>query len=303
MTTNLYIDGESALGRFGVRVTRGGYNGLLAYPSLREPEANDWPEEDGIEVDLTDPKLEPREVLLSLMTTTDSGQMDLVAYLSDPGYHTFSVPSLGREWRLRLSEQPSSNNHRRWATFTLKLIEDTPVRPEVVTPDPGMSLPDSRYRLDDVHFSTYGVVIDVARSALLRSPAAKLNMNRTVSTVDGRIYDADQLNFQSKEVTFKCHFNAVSMEAFWGCHDAFLEALTRSGERALYTEEIGKAYPCYYKGASGFKIIRMDGPVVVEFNLTMVFTSFRLYETDYFLATEAGDWLITEDENYFIDMK
>ena len=59
MTTNLYIDGESALGRFGVRVTRGGYNGLLAYPSLREPEANDWPEEDGIEVDLTDPKLEP----------------------------------------------------------------------------------------------------------------------------------------------------------------------------------------------------------------------------------------------------
>ena len=40
----------------------------------------------------------------------------------------------------------------------------------------------SRYRLDNVPFSDYGVVIDVSRSTLLSAPAAKLNMNREILT-------------------------------------------------------------------------------------------------------------------------
>ena len=66
MNNNLYIDDLNVLGRFGCRVTRGGYNDLLAFPAMKEPEKNDWPEEDGIEVDLSDPKLQPRERLPSL---------------------------------------------------------------------------------------------------------------------------------------------------------------------------------------------------------------------------------------------
>lgn len=48
MNNNLYIDDLNVLGRFGCRVTRGGYNDLLAFPAMKEPERNDWPEEDGI---------------------------------------------------------------------------------------------------------------------------------------------------------------------------------------------------------------------------------------------------------------
>ena len=49
MIDNCYIDGISICNRFGVWVTKGGYNGLLAFPAMKEPESNDWPEEDGIE--------------------------------------------------------------------------------------------------------------------------------------------------------------------------------------------------------------------------------------------------------------
>ena len=44
MNNNLYIDDLNVLGRFGCRVTRGGYNDLLAFPAMKEPEKNDWPE-------------------------------------------------------------------------------------------------------------------------------------------------------------------------------------------------------------------------------------------------------------------
>lgn len=304
MNNNVYIDGLNVRGRFGCWITRGGYNGLFAFPAMKEPERNDWPEEDGIEVDLSDPKLEAKEVSISFLSDTNSGATDLAAYLSDPGLHTFRIPSLGREWRLRMADHPANTVYPLATSFSLKFVEDRPVRPVPERlPSPGLWLPDYRYRLDDVPLSEYGVVVDESRNALLKNPAVKINMQRKITTIDGQIYDAEHLVFQPKEVTFKCHLKAVSMEAFWGCYDSFLAALVAPGERRLYVEEIGKAYPCHYKKASGWKVLTLCGPVIVQFDLTLVFTSFRLYETDYFLATEAGEFIITEDGDYFIDMK
>ena len=91
MINNLYIDDQPARSRFGVWVTRGGYSGLIAFPALKEPEANDWPEEDGVEVDLSDPKLEEKEITVSFLSDTCSAASDLVAYLS--GKH---IPGVGK---------------------------------------------------------------------------------------------------------------------------------------------------------------------------------------------------------------
>ena len=303
MNNNLYIDDLNVRSRFGCWVTRGGYNGLLAFPSMKEPEHNDWPEEDGIEVDLSDPKLQPREVSVSFLSDSNTQASDLIAYLSQTGLHTFRVPSLGREWRLRLADHPSNRVYPLATSFTLKFVEDVPSRPVSGECDPGIWIPESRYRLDDQPLSTYGVVVDESRNALLQNPTAKMNLQRKVATVDGQFYDAEHLVFQSKEVTFKCHLKAISMEAFWACYDRFLAALIAPGERRLYAGEIGKSYPCYYRKTSGWEVLTLNGPVVVRFELTLMFTSFRLYETDYFLATEDDAFVITEDGLNFIDMK
>ena len=83
MINNIYIDNLNVLGRFGCRITRGGYNDLLAFPAMKEPEKNDWPEEDGIEVDLSDPKLQSREIAISFLSDSNTQASDLIAYLSD----------------------------------------------------------------------------------------------------------------------------------------------------------------------------------------------------------------------------
>ena len=49
MRGELYIDGKDAYTDFGVWITEGGYDGLLPFPELVEPDRNDWPDEDGIE--------------------------------------------------------------------------------------------------------------------------------------------------------------------------------------------------------------------------------------------------------------
>ena len=62
MKDNCYIDNVSTCNQFGVWVTRGGYSDLLAFPAMREPDYTDWPEHDGIEVDLSAPILEEKTV-------------------------------------------------------------------------------------------------------------------------------------------------------------------------------------------------------------------------------------------------
>lgn len=41
----------------------------------------------------------------------------------------------------------------------------------------------------------------------------------------------------------------------------------------------------------------------MEFNLTLVFTVFRIQEMEYLLASEDGRFIMTEDGEHLIDMK
>lgn len=304
MRNNCYIDGISTWDKFGVWVTKGGYSDLLTFPALVDPDKNDWPEEDGIEVDLSDPRLQPKEITISFLASNPSVDVsDFIVFISTPGYHTLRVPILNREWNLRLSTHTANKVYQNACDFSLKFIEDVPVRHAVSLPDPGLPVRDCGYELDGISFADYGVVIDTARDELLKSPAVKKNLNRKIGTKDGQIYDVDHLVFSSKESTFKCHFKAVSIAAFWQCYDAFFSALIQPEERQLYVDSLGETYPCYYKKSSGFKILSLRGPVIVEFNLTLVFTVFRINEMEYLLASEAGEFIETEDGEYLIDMK
>lgn len=302
MRNNCYIDGISTWEKFGVWVTKGGYSDLLAFPALVEPDKNDWPEEDGIEVDLSDPKIQPKEITISFLASNPSIDVsDFIVFISKPGYHTLHVPVLNREWRLRLLTQVQHKVYANACEFSLKFVEDIPVRPAVTLPDPGLSVRDCGYELDGISFADYGIVIDTARDELLKSPVVKKNLNRKVKTKDGQIYDVDHLVFSSKESTVKCHFKAASIAAFWQCYDAFFSALIEPEERQLYVDSLGETYPCYYKKSSGFKVLSLREPVIVEFNLTLVFTVFRIGETDYLLATEDGFYIETED-GFLIDL-
>lgn len=305
MRNNCYIDGISTWDKFGVWVTKGGYSDLLAFPALVVPEKNDWMEEDGIEVDLAEPKLQAKEITISFLASNPYiSVVDFIVFISNPGYHTLRVPILNREWRLRLSTHTANKVYQNACDFSLKFIEDTPIGPANITlPDPGVIIRNNNYELDGISFADYGVVVDIAKDELLKAPTVKKNLTRKVSTQNGQLYDVDHLVFSSKESTFKCHFKAASIEKFWQCYDAFFSALIQPDERLLYVDSLHETYPCYYKKSSGFKVLNLRGPVIVEFNLTLVFTVFRIKEMEYLLAAEDGRFIITEDGEHLIDMK
>lgn len=304
MTGAFYIDDIDIYARYGVAITEGGYNDLLAFPALKDPDYNDWPEEDGIEVDLETPRLEAKEVTISF--ASDRGSTgDLIFLLSKPGYHTLRITELGKSWRLRLLTQLSCRDYSRAVAFNLKFADDFSVRAKNYPSAAGcgLALPVSAYEIDNLPLSQYGVEVIGGWDDLLKSPTVKQNLTRSFATSDGQIYDADHIVFNSKETTLKCSLSAVSMEKFWECYTAFFNDLVQPGERLLYWDYVGEEYPFYYKKSSGFNVVSLRNPVVVEFNLTLVFTVFRIGETEYLLATEDGELIETEDGEYLIDME
>ena len=62
MKRQLLIDRIDTYISLGICITKGSYNNLVAFPTMKEPDKNNWPEEDGQEFDLSSPTLDTAEV-------------------------------------------------------------------------------------------------------------------------------------------------------------------------------------------------------------------------------------------------
>lgn len=107
MRGELYIDNRDAYTDFGVWITEGGYDGLLPFPELVEPDRNDWPDEDGIEPDLEKPTLKPRELNITFVRSVDGRSAGaLVEHLSEVRVSCLPYPLAGQGVELATHPEP-----------------------------------------------------------------------------------------------------------------------------------------------------------------------------------------------------
>lgn len=301
MKGDVFIDNKDIFQSFGATIT-GGLESLFVFPAIKAPEANDWPEQDGIEVDLDDINLSAKEVTLTFLADS---YPDFMEFITQPGYRTIRVTKLGREWKLRYSSQSSNKWYKESSAFSLRFIEDDPVRPvdDTIPLSPGVWIKDNGDKIDDVNFSAYGVEMYDSLSNLLQSPQLKQNLTRDISIIDGQIYNTGLAVTASKDLTVKCLMIASDIERFWKCYDSFFGDIIQPGERELSIAESGAVYPAYYNKSSNFNVRSLDSPVIVEFNLSFVITSMRLRAKRFILATEDGRIIVLENGITMINMK
>lgn len=316
MKGHFYIDGEDAFTAFGLMPIKGVYGELVCFPPSKTPDSNDYPEEDGKEFDLSSVALDTQDVTLEFGFFSEWKFNDFVAMLSDMGYHDFNFPQLGRTFRLRLSSQNSFEMYNSSERSKFTFANDFPRPADYVYQEPVNEIPMPKgYELDDVDLTNYGVMLLKGSNAeILKTPTVKKNLLQNFKKQDGAIYDGEFVKFQTKDVNLKCLMRAPDMETFWRNRDALLHDLTKlsskaddegyeysDAERIFYCDEWSESYPCYYKSCKTDHFNPLGG-IWWEFTLTLVFTCFRLEDTEYLLATEAGEFIITEDGEYFIDL-
>lgn len=306
MTDRFFIDGKDAFAEFGVFVSEGGYNDLVAFPSLKSVKSIDWQEEDGIDADLSQPVLDSKEFNMKFALSGAYYRLGaFIELLSGKAYHTFDFKEIGRTYRLRMVSHTNLDTGLYLGFITLRLADDFPMDGYTYAP-PASTIPAyDDYEIDGRKFTDYGArVLAGTLAEVEKSPAVKQNLLRNIRTQSGAIYDGERVTFKSKEVKVKCLMRAATLPELWRNFDALLFDLVRPDERQLYADATGKEYPCHYKSCTVTEFYG-TGKIWLVFTITLVFTSFRMRGEvqEYYLTSENSEYLITEDELKVVILK
>ena len=292
---DLYIDGLNAFGEWGVYVTEDGYRELLGMPPLKEPQKNDWWEDDGEEVDLSAPRLDTREVTIKVACA--GGDFDgFVSALNKGALHTVRSKALGRSWSLRYTRQSALDYCDGLTVASLRFSEDSPLDGYTYAA-PQSTYPGSTdYSIDGKPLAAYGVRVLAGTLAGIKAvPDVKVNLLRNIKTQGGAQYDGAKVHYKSKSVRLYCLMRAADAAELWRNRDALLYDLTRPQARTLEVAALGCTFECYYNKSSVETFISDDAPWLA-FSLFLTVTGGLRSETlEVTLVTEDDRTVVTED--------
>lgn len=335
MREQLYIDGVNVCDRYGIQLMEGSYKSIVQYPTLKTTKEMDWAEFDGKEFDLSDPKLNSREISISFAYFGESSVGEFIEMLySEPAhavieisnegevvdsaeivYHTFEFKELKRTYKLRLVDHSNLETYKNIGKFTLKFAEDSPMQGyKYLEPKSNYDTTQGyeiSYTIRDntIHqdititnsLSKYGVYILSGTDNITKSSPVKQNLLRSINSQSGAMYDGKQVTFATKDVTLECFMRADSLDELWRNYDALLFDLARPKERRLYVDETGTEYGCHYKSSTTIECY-VKPTILFKFSLILLFNSFRVGTEEFLLATEFGNVIVTEDGSE-IDVK
>ena len=301
-----YIDGIDIFTKYNIGIVRDGFNDLFVFPAFKDLYYNDWPENDGIDIDLSDPKLNNKTVDIKFASVTLDNEMidSFIVFLTQPGYRTLTMATLGRSWQLRLNKESARNVERNTQEFTLQFYDDFPlITGSFTRKGHGFNSPRSEYKLDNISFSEYGLAVNKGRSEIYKIPDTKTNLEVNIGTLNSVLYDTSFTIFKQKEVTLQCSFLCKTLDMFWSNYFSFFSDLIKPESRLLAVDYMDDVFEFHYKSSSDFKIEIHPSYILCQFSLVLVFTNYRPLNTILVLGSEDKEFLlISEDNEYLIEI-
>ena len=305
MNGRFYIDGIDAYQQFGVFVAQGGYRELVAYPSLKAPATNEWQEDNGAEVELSDPKLDKHEFAMSFGFS--GGRLrayEFYSKLCEGAYHTYEFAEIGLEFALRVIGNPSFNHLGNCGTMTVKLCNDFP-KPLLTIGDEfqvpaGTNSMECDYWLGDFGGSTpylptsiFGVkVLQGTLDEVMIAPDVKKNLEAESKYNHGAAYDDYRVTHKPKDVKVRMLARASTLQELWTNYYGLLYYLTLPSTRMFHCEELMRSYECYYKSCTVNAFHPYDK--WLDFTLKLCFTDFEAEDYPILLMAENNEFVATE---------
>ena len=274
MTGQATIDGSDIYTTYGITILENGYNALVNYPPMKTPESNDWQELNGVEVDLTAPKLNTHECTLLFVATSKANIDSFVAALATGSYHTFVINEIGQSYSLRLISQSNRQVTGTMETFSLSFADDYPLSgySYVAPAFAGVAIAQTGYTLDGKSLADYGVyVMEGSEAEIRKSATVKTNLTRNIKAEAGAYYEPTTVTVAQQQVAVKLTLLATTLTAFWKNYKALLYDLSKVGVRP-FASATGGSHSCYYVGANVSKFSPTGARIYCDFTLTLMFT-------------------------------
>lgn len=287
MTGDITINETNARIAYGIILHEGSAENLVQFPSARPPEYNDWQEEDGIEVDLTKPTFEAREVSLRFATCRTTANVSaFITALTAQSQLIISVPEIGVTRTMRFVECTSlTGEPGKLRKIDILFIEDNPLH--------GYEYANSVTSLNrtEMYFLTTGpiinkplkdyniIVLEGSDEQLERASKVKQALLTSSRTKDGQQYDIlAPVKFREKSATLKLLILTETPGEFNQKIDSFFYDLMRPGLKTLLQQTTGNQYQFFYnrcraKKVSTYKMTANQTGVWCEIELEITITN------------------------------
>jgi len=275
MTGSIIISGKDIKSAYGAYLVDGALSDLPCFPDMKEPERNDWYEEDGIEVDLEKPCVESHEMTVSMMMPGSLGNVSsLMEYVRSARFHDVEFSEAGRSRKLRLVSMMATGLSMGLFGIDITLADESPLE-GLSGGDVTSSSRQCGLAMDGVDLCAYGILLNGNADHLWPSAEVKDNILAESDFINGEKHydemeeaedDRMKVTVHSDDIKVGCVMISKSITEFWRKRDALLTALVAPGERTL--SYMGRSYKAYYKNCNSSLFDYSGGKKWWEFELT-----------------------------------
>lgn len=289
------IDGVDIYTTFGAVFAKGSYDGLFAYPTAKEPLQNNWFEQDGLDIDLSELYYEPKNVTIHFLLSSTVSVADLIAkrdgliaLLNGAGYRKVSLIGYGRSFNLRYvsSGSPSvfglDDNGLSGLEFDAEFVMDDPLQMfkgsdgtlrifdktfDATFGSSGLSFQRYAFHLvnngtvslDGANLKEYGMAVKTLAGTALDGDTLKEPLIRSFERLSGTIADCSTVAMKksSRELQLSIIAIGASVDEILNNYCALFSDLTVAGHRVVEYGLLGKTFNCYYQSQSDLSLTDM----------------------------------------------
>lgn len=262
----------------GAFIQRGGSNDLLSFPSRVKPDANNWAEYDGLDVDLSNCSFRAKSVNIRYCIVADSGNVfnqNLSTFQNmhfAAGYRIIYIREFAKTFELRF-EGFSDYNHKgglikkgtKTGFLTASYVMDNPLQmfqSDVIVPN-GTLRNLSYISLNGIDLSRFGIIVEDAYSTMLNKGLVKKRLEKQ-SIIDV----GTTAKRQARHFRIKCVMIANDLAEFYKNYEALFNNIRLQQSIMLEMSAINKSINCYYESMTEFeKNSLFKERIKVKFNL------------------------------------
>ena len=298
------------IANLGMFILRGGDNDLIAFPERKEPKSNDWFEQDGLDVDLSEIYFNAKKVTikcyLNAATTHDflTNLNAFKALITSSENKSIYLREFNKTFLLRyvscqqftfkggLIKTPPKS-----AEIDVQFSDDTPLSIfDTTILDPVSTKVQNTYVwLNHIELKNFGIIVKNIYNSALQISDSKPGLIITTERSNG-VTAYTGSNVKSKKITIDCVMLAESLNEFYTNYNALFNKLSKTEALSLQIAD-GNDISCYYSNMTGFTKIRpFSNGIAISFSL--VFETVSFVENYFVIEAEDGCVFVTEDNIY-----
>lgn len=245
------INGVDIAAVYGAYSLNGQMNRVLSFPSLKEPDKTDWFEDDGVEMDLSNPVFDVREFDLHYGVKAQSADAFLEFLNELEGYIPFYFEQLNMPFMLRIVRHRYKyiSYDRHMTLFTLSVVENAPLDGYIYK-QPSDEVPQEVdiFSWDGRNLAEYGILTLAGGLQLSQIPNRKRGFSSESKYTPGEDYSPCRGGKEAREIEMRLLFRTTSEVDYHRKRDALLYDFSRPGDHQLRDRTTGIVYSCVYTG-------------------------------------------------------